>query len=183
MKATQENAAEPDLHDVAAPTNVKLVLSGVWNALLSLPFLGTGGIVVYMALFGHTKDFSPAMALVGLLPAALGWSSLSTAVRRLRAVGERRYFRAGPDGIAFRVPGGGTARTLWFGYEMIELHLTWKMIKSYYPYVMRVNGIPTQSEIRIEYHTAGGKGGVVCIPTVYFSGSRGDIAAAIRSST
>jgi hypothetical protein len=56
------------------------------------------------------------------------------------------YFRAGPDGIAIRLPVQG-----WFGrYRMTEYNFRWSEIKQLVHFTHSLNLIPISRELRIE---------------------------------
>lgn len=70
------------------------------------------------------------------------------------------YVRAGREGVAIRLPSYGM-----FGYNKIaEHHLAWQDIEKLTPYKMRVNGIATTEELRIQLR--GGKR--IAVPRRYF---------------
>lgn len=92
-----------------------LALRGVGLALLSLLFLGTAALVPF---FIAHEGASWALLALALMPLALGWATLAAGVRRLRAALEKDCFlRAGPAGLALRLPG-------------LEYSFTWDEVES-----------------------------------------------------
>jgi hypothetical protein len=117
-----------NLQDVATPTMARPIVI----ALVSIVF--GGGWVFGAVMMAIEADSIAGPILLGLL----GGFTLVFAVGRLVAAFGNWYVRAGPDGLAFRVPCYGW-QTLVGGYAVREGTLTWGEIKSILPDPRRRN--------------------------------------------
>jgi hypothetical protein len=82
-------------------------------------------------------------AWAALIPFGFGYLVLSSGSRRLHAACLRGcWLRAGPDGIAFRLPYGGNWQTLFLTYRMCERTFGWSEVKRLNEVRYTVNGMP-----------------------------------------
>lgn len=63
-------------------------------------------------------------------------------------------------------------------YRFVVHEMGWKEIRTWYPYVMRVNGIPTDRSLVFE----GVEGWKLSVPLLFFNGSQTQIAADLNRS-
>jgi hypothetical protein len=165
------DARQSNMQDVTtyAPTRIALVgiLGAIFGLILALP------AVLILAMGPHGEegatrapgDLGPLwFFLVGL---ALGFVALlvtSGGVGHLLSAFARDcYFRAGPDGIAIRLPVQG-----WFGrFRLTEYNFRWSEIKQFVHFTHSINAIPVSRELRIELED----GKTVAIKRHYFSAS------------
>ena len=107
----------------------------------------------------------------------VGWLFTAILLRRIGAgIGsDGIYFRAGPKGVSVRFPAAVRWWPLLLRYHYRAYDIAWDRVRRWYPYVVRINGIPTTSEIVFE----GTDGWEVRVPTVFFSGTRKGIAGRI----
>jgi hypothetical protein len=104
------------------------------------------------------------MFLIGLVLAFVAFCIVTGGVGRMvSAFAEDCYFRAGPDGLAIRLPVQG-----WFGrFKMTEYSFRWNEIKQLVHFTHRINFIPVSRELRIELLD----GKTITIKRHYFSAS------------
>ena len=77
-----------------------------------------------------------------------------------------------------------TFGTALLGWRPLRLTIAWSEVRRYYPFVRTINGIPSESEIRIAFDRAGGaRDCEVGVPTIYFSESRDAIMHKIGEAT
>jgi len=153
------------LVQVAGGSSSKLIFSGLIHTVVALILLACGSTVAYIgltekqtALIGLAVPF----ILVGLLLAATG-------VRRFRAVSDHRiYIRAGPGGVVIGVPTNKFSNIVRLDYPFVVYEWAWKDIRTWYPRVTRINGIPTDRSLVFE----GTKGWRLSVPLLYFAGSQ-----------
>jgi hypothetical protein len=161
-----------NLVDVATRGSWKAIILGlIWLLLGSAP---TTLLVIALSAINWERSRGINEITGMMIPIAAGcalvaWFLLATAVRRFRAAFEPGcYLRAGPAGLSFRVPGAATLSSLLFGYWIKERHLRWDEVRTWYPYLSTINGIPSESAIVVEPV----RGGRITISTMYFSESR-----------
>jgi hypothetical protein len=184
--AAQDESTDSDgdrLQDVATPASAFALMRGLFSGLLGLAIVGSGLVLVILPIKSAPSANDPPAAVLigaGVFVTAIGWLFLSGAVRKLiGAFQSGRYFRVGPNRIRVRVPGDATWSSLRFGYSMLEIDMSWDDVKSWYPLVHRVNGIPMESEIVFEQV----RGGEYRIPTWHFAESRTAIARRISQAS
>ena len=86
---------------------------------------------------------SPGGLFFALIPLLIGFAIFSSGVRRGHAaVLSNCWFRAGPEGIAFRLPYKARPQTLFLTHKIAEIALPWKDVRKIYPLHYKVNGIP-----------------------------------------
>lgn len=150
---------------------------------------GLGGIMLYggssMLLFELTgvikKSTAPDWGFIGIAAGVLfmGYVMFSILIRRLRAIMDPRlYFRGGPGGISVCCPVGIKFTAFLLSYKVKQHDIAWTNIKTWYPFVMRHNGIPTESQIRFE----GVDGRTFGIDTMFFKGSRESIVQSLKTA-
>jgi hypothetical protein len=165
--------------DVATPSTRKLrALGFMWASISLFPF----AVINYLIINSLTSDH-PMLSInhpVHLLGAALmpfmGWFSLGSAVQRFHAASEKRYFRCGPGGISVSLPRHTSRETFLFSFRTLRFDLRWDGIKTWYPYVHSMNGIPVERSIVFE--TLNGE--KVCIRTYHFAETPKQIAERIN---
>ncbi len=161
------------LISIAGVSALKMILSGGAYGLGGLLILACGAS---FASFGFKQS---ELALIGLAVSFMfvGALFVMTAVRRFRAASDSRIFlRAGPGGVAIGIPSNKRANVIRCGYEFVVHELLWNEIRTWYPYVMRVNGIPTETSLVFE-RTNGPK---LTVSLLYFAGSQKRIANEIN---
>jgi hypothetical protein len=52
------------------------------------------------------------------------------------------WFKAGPEGVSFRLPYKSRPQTLFLTHKIAELTIPWKDVRKMYPLQYRVNGMP-----------------------------------------
>ena len=168
----------PDI-DVATPSTRKLKVLGLfWILLMLFPLV----VINYMIIDVLTSE-DPILSTnepVHLLGAALmpimGWFALGNAVQRFRAASTKeRYFRAGPDAVSICLPDDYGMSTFLFSFNTCKFELPWEQVKTWYPFVSSINGIPTERAIVFETV----KGEKVKIKTYHFAETQKQIVANI----
>jgi hypothetical protein len=154
---------------VAGASKIKPVLSGLLYLIGAVLLLPCGGIVAYISL---TEDKLPMLG-VAIPFILLGLIWITTAVRRFRAAGDKRiYLRAGPDGLIVGMPVTNTIKNIGrLVYPFVFHEMTWQEIRTWYPYVIRFNGVATSSLLVFE----GTQGWRLSVPLLYLSGSQKQI--------
>ncbi|MBM4038067.1 MAG: hypothetical protein FJ290_06090 [Planctomycetes bacterium] len=178
---------------VAGPARGKLILSGIADALLGcglcaflVSFAASGGLY-------HTGELSWTTVALDVGLALLGVLLLMAAVRRFRAVGDRRvYLRAGPGGVAVCVPMPTAADLFRLSFRPVSRELAWSETRTWYAYAYLKIGelffgepswLSYANDTRIVFE--GVEGWVVWVPTLLLGGSlrritRGIAEAAAR---
>jgi len=168
---------------VAEPSKAKPVVSGIlWlliggNMVCGSAWMGPWTLIQIM------QGKSDEWALVGIAAGifVVGWFFLAIFVRRLRAAlwPGKMSFAAGPGGISIEFPESARWSSLLTNYNYASHGIAWEDIRTWYPYVLSVNGIPRESEIVFE----GAEGWELRVPTLFFQGSRDAIAGGITYAT
>jgi len=180
MNNAQFSSSVGNVVDVATPSTRRLrVLGFVW-VLATLFAL----VLINYAIFDALTSDDPALSLTHparLFGAALmpfvGWFSLGSALHRFHAAATKeRYFRAGPGGISVSLPDDSLSATFRFSFKTISFELAWDQIKTWYPFVQSMNGIPTERSIVIETL----QGQKVKIKTFHFAEKQKEIAESIK---
>lgn len=140
--------------DVATPATRKLRALGLLWALITLFPIVIINYVIIEALTSEDPMFStshPVHLLGSLLMPFLAWFALGSAVQRFHAAATKgRFFRSGPGGISVCLPDDATSATFLFSFRTFKFDLRWDEIKTWYPYVYSVNGIPVERSIVFE---------------------------------
>lgn len=180
MNNSQFSSSVGNVVDVATPSTRKLRLLGSVWVLVTLLVL----VLINYAIFDTLTSDDPLlsmshpMSLLGvvLIP-AMGWFALGNALHRFQAAATKeRYFRAGPGGISVSFPDDGLGATFRFSFKTITFDLAWDQIKTWYPFVQSMNGIPTERSIVFETL----KGQKVKIKTFHFAEKQKEIAESIN---
>ena len=160
---------------IAGVSVIKMILSGVAYGLGGLLLLSCGGVMTYIGL----TESNLALAGLAVPFVLIGILFALTAVRRWRAAFDSRIFlRAGPDGAVIGMPSGKRANILRWNYEFVVHEIIWNEIRTWYPFVMRVNGIPTETSLVFE-RTNGPR---LTVPLLYLAGSQKRIANEINQA-
>jgi len=170
--------------DAGAASVSKLRWSGIGYLFLS-SLAGIPAIAVFVTIAIdrsngiRTSDGSDVWIplFVGVPMLLIAWPFFATAVRRFRAMGGSWYLRAGPGGVAYRLPGRSRWKSLLFGQGVIEGAMRWDQITRWYPFVVTMNGIPTASVIVFQC----ADGGSVRANTIYFAESREQLVQNVSS--
>jgi hypothetical protein len=165
--------------DVATPTAGKLRMLGVfWTVIFIFPFV----LINYLIFSALTSDNSILTSgrvvpiLGSLLMPVIGWFALGSAIQRFRSAGLKdKYFRAGPGGISVCVPDDSIGATFKFSFRTLKFDLAWDQIKTWYPYVESMNGIPTERSMVF----ANLRGEKVKIKNYHFAENQKELTACI----
>jgi len=169
--------------DVATPTAGKPRALGFFWALMGLFPLVIINYLIVAVLTGETLIGNSRHSLVGLGGLALvplfGWYAFGCAIQRFHAASQqRRYFRAGPGGIAVCVPDDSLKTTFLFSFKAWEFDVPWDQVRTWYPFIRSVNGISTERSIVFE--TLDGK--KISVKTYNFKETHKQIAENIRQA-
>jgi hypothetical protein len=86
-----------------------------------------------------------------IFPLILGYLAFSSGVRRVHAaVLKNCWFKAGAEGIAFRLPYKARPQTLFLTNKIVELTIPWKDVRRMYPLQYKINGIPFGQALIVE---------------------------------
>jgi hypothetical protein len=86
-----------------------------------------------------------------IIPLVLGYLAFSSGVRRVHAALLKNcWFKAGAEGIAFRLPYKGRRKTLFFTNKIVERTIPWEDVLRMYPLQYRINGIPFGQALMVE---------------------------------
>lgn len=139
--------------DVATPSSQKLRALGLLWTLIALATFVLINYLIIQTLGGDDPILStkhPASLVGSLLIPLVCWYALGAAIQRFHAASfEDRYFRSGPGGVSVRLP-DDQGNTFLFSFRTIEFDLPWEQIKTWYPYVQTMNGIPTERAMIFE---------------------------------
>ena len=179
MNNQQFSSSVGNVVDVATPATRKLKALGfVWALMMLLPL----AVLNYLVIQGLTSEepliTSHLMFIPGtVLMVLLGWASLGNAVQRFHAASsDDRYFRAGPGGISVSLPDDGVSASFRFAFKTVKFELPWEQVRTWYPFVQSMNGIPTDRSMVFENL----KGEKVAIKTYHFAEKQNEIAARIE---
>jgi hypothetical protein len=167
------------MKDVATYCRWKLALNAVPQLLFGLIGLGAGLILIPHIILEEVRRLHSSYGplVVCLIPTAVGVMFFSGGVRRLReAFEDDCWLRAGPEGIAWRLPGWPRWKTLWCAYDMNERRVAWKDVAQLQLHETRLNGvIPFGTDLVV---VTGGRG--LKLESVYFRESAAHIREAIK---
>jgi hypothetical protein len=167
--------------DVATPSKRKLRALGVlWVLIALLPLALINYLIIQFLTSPDPLITSKPLPFLGaLLMPVLLWHSLGSAVQRFRAAAtDDRYLRSGPGGISVCLPNDNLRSTFLFSLATLEFDLPWDRIKTWYPFVQKTNGIPTERTIIFETL----KGEKIKINTYHFAEKPDQIVANITRS-
>jgi len=165
------DARQSNLQDVTTYAPARIALLGILRVIFGLILAVPAGLLIWIGPNGeagapHNPGDMPPwwMFFVGLV---LGFVSFAITMgglgRVVSAFARDCYFRAGPDGIAIRLPVQG-----WFGrFRMTEYSFQWGEIRQLVHFTHSINLIPISRELRIELED----GKTVVIKRHYFSAS------------
>ncbi len=154
--------------DVASFAPARVLLLGVAQAVFGLLVALMGVLAVWAVSVGDLRPTEPGdlpawwMSLVGVALALYGFYLVSGGRGRMVSAFARScYFKAGPEGIAVRLPKPG-----WFGiFKVVEYTFSWQEIKRLEHFTHRSHMIPSASELRIELEN----GETIAVQRHYFS--------------
>ncbi len=157
--------------ELTAYAPARVFLTGLWRIIFGLLLSVPGVLLVYIGPAGEpgaphkAGDMPPWwLFLVGWVLVFVACGLVAGGVGRIiSAFSSKCYFRAGPDGIAIRIPKRG-----WFGrYRLTEYEFKWGEIKQLVHFTHRLNLIPVSTELRIQLQN----GKTIAIERFYFSAS------------
>jgi hypothetical protein len=133
------------MKDVAAYCRWRFILEAILRIPVGLLLI----VVAFVAVPAMVRDEvakghgSWGELGFGLIPLLIGYLIFSSGTRRLHAaVLTNCWFKAGPDGLAFRVPYNARPQTLFLTHKIAERTVPWPDVLKVYPLQYRVNGIP-----------------------------------------
>lgn len=179
---TQYSSSVGSVVNVATPATRKLrALGVVWSLITLFPIV----VINYLVFDALSSDESLLRSgnVVHLLGSALmpfmAWFALGSALQRFHAASiNERYLRAGPGGVSICLPDDTGSATFRFSLRTVSFDLPWDQIKTWYPYVQSMNGIPTERSIVFETL----KGEKVKLKTYHFAEKQKEIAARINQA-
>ncbi len=165
-----ENFDAAGMQIVTSYAPARIVLLAVVRTVFGLLIGLMGALAIWATWGGDMKPTKPGdmpvwwMYLVGAALAFTGFCFVSGGVgRTVSAFARNCFFKAGPGGIAIRMPKQG-----WFGrFRVVEYKFRWNEIRQIVRFVHRVNLIPLSRELRIELKS----GARLAVARHYFSGS------------
>lgn len=179
---------EPEIHisdvgaviDVATPTRAKLLFTCIWQSIVLGPLLGMPAFFAWYLIFKvpSRDEYWYIYCILGIILSAIGWWLGTSPVRHFKAMSERIYLRAGPDGITFRYPGDATFYSLGLKYEIVIESLYWSEIRTWYPYDYKIGKHVYNQTIILE----GTDDWKIEIPMIYFKEPRDEIVDDISQS-
>jgi hypothetical protein len=140
--------------DVATPSSKRLrALGTLWAVISVFPLLLLNYVIIeaFSSAESILSTRHPVeLAGIALMP-LIAWVSLGNAIQRFHAAKTaERHFRAGPRGISVCLPDDSGKTTLLFAFKTLKFELPWDQVKTWYPYVQSMNGIPTERSIVFE---------------------------------
>jgi len=160
---------QSNLQDVTTYAPVRIALLGILRFIFGLLVAVPAGLLIWIGPNGeagapHNPGDMPPwwMFFVGLVLGFVAFAIAAGGVGRVvSAFAKDCYFRAGPEGIAIRLPVQG-----WFGrFRMTEYNFRWSEIRQLVHFTHSINLIPISRELRIELED----GKTVTIKRHYFS--------------
>jgi hypothetical protein len=159
------------MQDLTSYSPIRVALTGIWRmifgALLAIPgialiWIGPNGEPGATRAPGDMPVWW--MFVVGLVFAFAAFSFITGGVGRIiSAFAQDCYFRAGPEGMTFRLPRQG-----WFGrYRLTEYAFRWNEIKQLMHFTHSLNLIPVSRELQV--HLFEGK--PIIVQRYYFKAS------------
>jgi len=145
---------QSNLQDVTTYAPARIVLLGILRLTFGLLLAVPAATIIWIGPNGEPGaprqpgDLGPLwFFFVGLVLGFVAFAIAAGGVGRVvSAFAKDCYFRAGPDGIAIRLPVQG-----WFGrYRMTEYNFRWSEIKQLVHFTHSLNLIPISRELRIE---------------------------------
>jgi hypothetical protein len=138
------------MRDVATYSRWRIALGALPSFLFAAIGLGAGLILGPIMMLAEIRrlheGYSPLIVCV--FPTAIGVLFLVIGIRRVREALEKNcWLRAGPEGLAWRLPGRGHWKTLWCVYPVDEYFVAWKDVEGFTLWKHSINGIPTGSDL------------------------------------
>jgi glycosyltransferase involved in cell wall biosynthesis len=163
-----ENFDASGMQDVTSYARVQIALLGLVRIVFGLLLGVAGAAVLWATANGEFEPTKPGdmphwwMYVVGSGVAFAAFVFATGGLGRfVSAFARGCYFRAGPDGIAIRLP-----KMRWFGlYRIVEHRLQWHQIKRFVYVIHRHNLIPMARELQIEVYS----GETVAVERHFFS--------------
>jgi len=161
---------------------IRVATTGIWRVIFGLLLGVPAGLLIWIGPAGEpgatrAPGDMPAwwMFFVGLVLALVALAFVAGGVGRIFSAFSRRcWFRAGPHGIAIRLPRQG-----WFGrFQMMEYNIRWheiqemSQVKNQYK-----NLIPVSTELKIQLLD----GKTVTIERFYFSANVRNLLDELRT--
>jgi hypothetical protein len=165
------DARQSNMQDVTTYAPVRIALLGILRVVFGLLVAVPAGLIIWIGPGGEAGaprqpgDLGPLwFYFVGLVLGFVAFCITTGGLGRVvSAFAKDCYFRAGPEGIAIRLPVQG-----WFGrFRLTEYNFQWAEIKQLVHFTHSVNLIPVSRELRIELED----GKTVVIQRHYFSAS------------
>jgi hypothetical protein len=178
MNQTPVQSSIGEVIDVATTFSRKLRVLGLFWSLIALSTFLLINYLIIQALNDDNPILStehPASLMGALLVPLVCWYALGAAVQRFHAAATtERYFRTGPGGVSVCLP-DDHINTFLFSFRTVKFDLPWEQVKTWYPYVQSINGIPTERAIIFETL----EGRKLKIKTYHFRENQKQIAANI----
>jgi len=166
---------------IADVSRIKPFMSSIIWSAIGVALVGGGVSMVWFELARKAKGEAgeEPVLYIGAACVLIGWLFASAIVRRFFGTlnQDRIFFYAGPLGVSVGYPASVKFTSLLLAYNYQSFDIAWEEVKTWYPYVMRVNGIPTESNIVFE-----GEDWKVEVPTMFFKGSRDSITEKIAEA-
>jgi hypothetical protein len=116
--------------------------------LLTVAFVAVPLMISQEVAEGHG---SWGALVLDIIPLVLGYLAFSSGVRRVHAAVQKNcWFKAGAEGISFRLPYQARPKTLFFTNKIVELTLPWNDVLRMYPLQYKINGIPFGQALIVE---------------------------------
>jgi hypothetical protein len=163
-----ENLDASGMQDVTWYSPVRIALLGLIRIVFGAMLGFLAALVLWATAHGEFQPTKPGdmphwwMYVVGSLMAFGAFAFATGGLGRVVSAFARGcYFRAGPDGLAIRLP-----KNRWFGlYRIVEHRLQWHQIKRMIYVIHRHNLIPMARELQIETYS----GETVAVERHFFS--------------
>jgi hypothetical protein len=133
------------MKDVATYFRWKFLLEAAVRIPIGLLLLFVAFYVVPVMIGDEVAQGHASWGALGfaIFPLLLGFAIFSSGVRRIHAAVLRNcWFKAGPEGISFRLPYKSRPQTLFLTCKITEFTIPWKDVRKMYPLQYKVNGMP-----------------------------------------
>ena len=165
------DARQSSMQDLTTYSPIRVALTGIWRVIFGALLAVPAGLLIWIGPNGEAgapraAGDMPAwwLFVVGLVMAVAAFCFVTGGVGRIiSAFAEDCYFRAGPEGIAFRLPRQG-----WFGrFRLTEYAFRWNEIKQLLHFTHSVNLIPVSRELQVHLY----EGKLIIVQRFYFKAS------------